>query len=346
MAQKPTLKPVLKSGADAMTAVPSPRKPSTTQKAPAMSDNLPSQMAEADLSQILLYNSKERVRKNDLVIRIRDPVSMEGGHNKHDRLDVYDGPFRISRLGTVSELAHLRRNVEKNNIGSQTLSLPLGITNTERMKETLVKLQFPNSSKGKPFTKLGRLRPVYEIPKYVPVYYDARSCYNLAENEGQGRSVMNTSVSNRESDEEDADTDNRGVCRIQKAAYVKVDYIAHEGPMGDDLFEVEKLRGKWIDRHFLEEFPDEKMDDPTILRYIQGGGYLDDSQVLVVKYLVHWAGWPSEDDTWERAQGNIPLDFIDQYSASMPDVDVVIADPPNKRRKSEILGTKQIVKGS
>ncbi|MCJ1437138.1 hypothetical protein MMC27_006523 [Xylographa pallens] len=315
-------------------------------KVPPTSSSPPSQTPEADLSQTLLYNSKEPVRKNDLVIRIRDPESMKSGSNKHDRLDVYDGPFRISRLPKPSGLWDSRKNVEKDNVSTQTLARTLGATDTEKMKEALVKLQFPNSSKGKALTKLGRLRPVYEIPPDVPADCDARSCYNLAATEGHGRSVSNTLVLDKESDTDEANTDVQGVCRIQKGAYVKVDYVAQEGPVGESLFEVEKLRGKRVDRHSLNEFPDEKMDDPTILRYLEGGGVLDKSQVLVVKYLVHWAGWPSEDDTWERAQGNIPQEFIDQYSVSMPGLDVVIPDPPNKRRKSESLVAKQFVKSS
>ncbi|MCJ1421798.1 hypothetical protein MMC32_008165 [Xylographa parallela] len=315
-------------------------------KVPLTSSSLPSQTPEADPSQTLLYNSKDRVRKNDLVIRIRDPEPMKSGSNKHDRLDVYDGPFRISRLPKSSGLWDSRKNMEKDSISTQTLAGPLGATDTERMKAALVKLHFPNNSKGKALTKLGRLRPVFEIPHGVPADGDARSCYNSAEIEGRGRSVLNTLVLDKESDNDKAQADVQGVCRIQKGAYVKVDFVAHEGPGGESLFEVEKLRGKRVDRHPRNEFPDEKMDDPMILQYLDGGGVLDKSQVLVVKYLVHWAGWPSEDDTWERAQGNIPQEFVDQYRARMPDLDVVIPDPPNKRRKSESLGAKQVVKGS
>ncbi|MCJ1291215.1 hypothetical protein MMC34_002758 [Xylographa carneopallida] len=311
-----------------------------------MSSNPPSQTAEADLSQILFYNSKDRVRKNDLVIRIRDPESMEGGENKEDRLDIYNGPFRISRLLRFSGLSNPRKKTETDNVSSKT-SAPLSeVIDAEQMREALVKLYFPINSKGKALTKLGRLRPVYEIPQNGPANSDARSCYHLAETEGHARKVLNTLVLDKESDGDEASTDVRGVCRIQKGAYVKVDYAAHEGPVEDELFEVEKLRGKRVNRHSLAEYPDEKINDPIILRYLERGGYLDKSEVLVVKYLVHWAGWPSEDDTWERAQGNIPQEFIDRYNASMPNPDVVIPDRPYKRRKSESLGAKPFVKGS
>ncbi|MCJ1404042.1 hypothetical protein MMC11_007266 [Xylographa trunciseda] len=300
-------------------------------------------ITEADPSEMFFYNSKELVRKNDLVIRIRDPNSVEGGRNKHDRLDVYDGPFRISRLPKISVLLDSQKNVEKN---GQTLVPPLETTATEVMKEALVKLYFPSNSKGKALTKLGRLRPVYEVPKIVPEACDARSLYYMVTSEGHEGSILNTLVSDKESDDCEASTGIRGVCRIQKGAYVHVDYVGQEGPNEDSFFEVEKLRGKRIDRHPIKEFPDERMDDPTILRYLENGGHVDKSQVLVVKYLVHWAGWPSEDDTWERAQGNIPQDFIDQFNESVPDPYVVIAEPPNKRRKSESLGAQRFVKGS
>ncbi|MCJ1394897.1 hypothetical protein MMC18_007777 [Xylographa bjoerkii] len=311
---------------------------------PATSSSPPSQATEADPSQMFLYNSKERVRRNDLVIRIRDPDTVEGGYNKHDRLDVYDGPFRISRLPKPSGLLDSEKNVEQTIIGSQTLAPPSGTRDFERMKEALVKLHFPSNSRAKALTKLGRLRPVYKVPQDIPAEdCDARSCYNLAKTEEHASGILNTLVLDKESGDDESNIEIRGVCRIQKGAYVKVDYIAPEGLLEDNVFEVEKLRGKRVDRHPLKEFPDEKMDDPTVLRYLEDGGQLGESQVLVVKYLVHWAGWPSEDGTWERAQDNIPQEFIDDYNAIMDDHDVVIANPPNKRRKSE---AKQFVKGS
>ena len=153
------------SGASAHEAFPTSNSP-------------PSQTDDADRSQVLLYNSKDRVRKNDLVIRIRDHESMEGGRNKFNRIDVYDGPFRISRLLKFSGLLDPRKSVEKNNISCQVRTPSLETTDMERMKETLVKLHFPHNSKGKALTKLGRLRPVYGVPQNVPADCDPRSCYN------------------------------------------------------------------------------------------------------------------------------------------------------------------------
>ena len=37
------------------------------------------------------------------------------------------------------------------------------------------------------------------------------------------------------------------------------------------------------------------------------------NKVPVVEYLVHWAGWASEDDTWERAQDNLADEVVEGF---------------------------------
>ena len=60
--------------------------------------------------------------------------------------------------------------------------------------------------------------------------------------------------------------------------------------------------------------------DSMILRYLgHEKGYVREDEVLVVKYLVHWAGWPSEDDTWEVGNNNIPRPLMEQYDATLGD---------------------------
>jgi hypothetical protein len=36
-----------------------------------------------------------------------------------------------------------------------------------------------------------------------------------------------------------------------------------------------------------------------------------------LEYLVHWAGWPSEDDTWESSRG-LPSSVLDEYEKANP----------------------------
>ena len=319
-----------------------------TQRAPPTSCSPVPQVADGTSSLTLYYNSKERVRRNDLVIRIREPASVDGGQNKHDKLDVYDGPFRISRLPKGIASAIAPKNTEELMSGEQILTPPLERTESDRMKETLVKLDFPTDKQAqrKPnygWTKLGRLRPVYKIRPETEADCDARTSYYQAEAAGGTRTILNTTFMENETGDVEAAIDVQGVCRVQRGAYVKVTFIASEGLEGDSIYEVEKLRGKRIDRHSRKEYPDEEMTDPRILRYLEEGGQVDKSEVLVVKYLVHWAGWPSEDDTWERAQDNIPVEFVNDYNTLVDDHDVVIAEPPNKRRKSI---AKKLIKGA
>lgn len=278
------------------------------------------------------YNSRETVRKNDLVIRVRDLTTIKDGANKHDSLDVYDGPFRVSRLPVLRSTSDVLRGSEMLLNGCQELA----------MKETLVKLHFPQDSLGDPWTQLGRLRPVYQIGKDVPKDADAEACYYWGKSKGRPKVIKNTIDVGESPEDAESMADVRGVCRIQKGVFVIVEYVAPESPEGDNIYEVSKLRNKSITRHPREEFPDEIMDDPTIVSYIEDGGTVAQSEVLVVKYLVHWAGWPSEDDTYERAQDNIPQSTLDEYKPLAPEAEIEEPpEQPQKRRKSELKAVKR-----
>ncbi|MCJ1472274.1 hypothetical protein MMC13_000921 [Lambiella insularis] len=287
--------------------------------------------------QTLYYNSGEPMRKNDLVIRIRDSATMVNGNNKQDRLDVYDGPFRVSRLAPLQTTSKPSKSSE---LG---LAVPQGntmLTEIEAMKEIKVKLHFPRGSVADPWTKLERLRPVYRIDPNVPEAADAKMCYYWPKSEGRQRVIKNTLLVDEENGEDDSSADAGGICRLQKGVFVKVDHVAPEPLEGDKVYEIARLRNKSITRHSRKDFPDELMDDPIIVRYLEGGGTVAESEVLVVKYLVHWAGWPSEDDTYERAQDNIPRSIIDEYQAFAPDVE--IEDAPERPPKKQKPGVKAV----
>jgi hypothetical protein len=276
----------------------------------------------------LHYVSGELVRLNDLVLRIREDVDLDDNRKKFDALDVYDGPFRISEIPP----AYIRINDPERD-------------EFVAMQEKKVRLSFPEGSKGKPLTKLARLRPVYMIQADTPEGMDARGCYYWPKSKGREKIVVNDLGSGTDSDDDDDDEEiyqNAGVACLQKGFYVRVHYISSQGAVEEEnetLFEVEKLRDKKIERLPREEFPDENMDDPIIVDYLQNGGVLDESEILVVKYLVHWAGWPSEDDTYERAQDNIPDVFIQAYE-SRNGPDAVIPKPRGNRMEKGENGEK------
>lgn len=72
----------------------------------------------------------------------------------------------------------------------------------------------------------------------------------------------------------------------------------------------------------MEDIEDPVTDgtDPMIQRYLgHEGGYVREGEVLTVKYLVHWAGWPSEDDTWEVGRENIPQNLTEEYDTTTGD---------------------------
>ena len=308
-----------------------------------MANNTETGMAMSSSGQpkMLCYTSSEPVRLNDLVIRIRDPASMKEGANKLNKLDVYDGPFRIIELPKIFDPTSQSFHGFDEQVPNMSKPLPpTQKSGGSAISDIIVKLHFPEKSKAKPWTKLSRLRPVNYIHPEVPRDFDAKMAYYWAKSSGQQNVVMNTESMEERTTES---RDDRGVARIQRGAFVKVLYVSAEHADGHGSFEVEKLRAKTITRELRKEFPDEKMDDSNIVRYLKGGGRLGKSEVLVVKYLIHWAGWPSEDDTFERAQDNIPQTLIDEYNAAADlsedeYVEIERATRPEglrKKRKSE-----------
>ena len=286
----------------------------------------------------LHYISGQPVRINDLVIRIRDMEDISGGNNKFDKLDIFDGPFRINEL--PRPLRPLD-DPEGLAIGGQPSNDEDKHDKIKAMQEKLIKLHFPQETKAEPWTRLGRLRPVFSVPAEVSDELDARTTYYWSKDKGFERPIMNTE--NMRIEEDDV-SDTRGVCHIQKRAYVKVNYVTADSSESGDEYEVEKLRGKIIEIHPRENFPEERMDDPAIVDYFARGNTISGKEVLVVKYRIHWAGWPSEDDSYERAHDNIPQAFIDAYNESVgrenQGQDIVVqssrVEPAHKWHKSDV----------
>ena len=273
------------------------------------------------------YRSGERVKVHDLVIRIRDRAVIVQGKDKFDLFDIYDGPFLISELPPSIHVCNVFTDDEKSEDAAalETTKEP-DHEKIKAMQVKQVKLLFPDGSKAKPWTRLGRLRPVYDIAPDAPMDAPARYLYYHR----QRREGVHSS---NKYGKEARTANYQGVCRIQKGTYVKVQYVVSQGSEGGNQFEVEKLRGKRIDRCLRADFPDERMEDPAIKRYIREGGKVNASEVLVTRYLVHWAGWPSEDDTWERAQDNIPEEFIVEYASNCGDEAHIPESPLKKKRK-------------
>ena len=290
----------------------------------------------------LRYKSGQPVRLNDVVIRIRDQETIDGGKNKFDKLDIYDGPFRIIEIPRPTGLSDDFGELAN---GSQTSSEPVKKDQVKAIQEKLVRLQFPHGTQAKSWTKLGRLRPVVRVPSEVPDEFEARATYYWSKGKGIERTIMNTEEMGNA--EDDADN-TRGVCHIQSQAYVKVRYIAPDNPDIGDKYEVEKLRGKIIEIHRRKDFPKERMDDPAVVKYLKEGNRIGEKEVLVVKYLIHWAGWPSEDDTYEHGQDNIPQAVIDAYMGGVKPEEIELeivpgSSPPEHTHKWRKSSAKRYV---
>lgn len=268
----------------------------------------PGATADARLPPKLLYLTGEVVTLGDLVIRLRDEEEIKNGMDQSNELDVYDGPWVVSELpfsGAIISREFFEDDVVVSSKAEDKLM--------HDMQQKLLKLDFPTTSKAEPWTKLGRLRPVHGIPAGA-ASGGARTAYQQLQESDKGV-VVNIHTADTDFDSEGP----TGVARIQEEAYVFLQYVSFEA-VDSDTFEVQKLRGKKLWRYSMEDCEDPVTDctDPMILRYLgREGGYVKEDEVLMVKYLVHWAGWPSEDDTWEVGHGNLPQNMMEEYDVNM-----------------------------
>lgn len=269
---------------------------------------VPDVVADPRLPPKFLYITGEAVTLGDMVIRLRDGKETENGMNETNELDVYDGPWVVTELpfsGAIISSGLFEDDVVVPSEAEDKLM--------HDMQQKLIKLDFPTTSKAEPWTKLGRLRPVYGIPAGA-ASGDARIAHQQLQESDKGV-IVNIHTADTDFDSEGP----TGVARIQEEAYVFLQYVSFEA-VDKDTFEVEKLRGKKLWRYSMEDCEDPVTDctDPMILRYLgREGGYVNEDEVLIVKYLVHWAGWPSEDDTWEVGHGNIPQNMMEEYDVNM-----------------------------
>lgn len=281
----------------------------------------------------LFYRSGESIKANDLVIRIRDPATMPDGKNKFDKEDVFDGPFCVAELPTPeSEISDRLSQEQQHSFKSATSDKSEGKALVMNMQEKLIRLAFHPNSKAEPWTKLRRLIPVYDIFQNAPADADARTLYYFeVTRDDNGRSPINLHTSN---------SDTRGVCKLGKGVYTQVTYIDPDPPGGGNSFEVEKLRGKRIARCWKKDFPHETMSDLILVQFMQTNdiGLDTKREVLVIQYLVHWAGWPSEDDTWELGADNIQQLFIDEFDTQKneiqySDIRWIVSSGAGKRKR-------------
>jgi hypothetical protein len=99
------------------------------------------------------------------------------------------------------------------------------------------------------------------------------------------------------------------------------------------IFHPEKGTSIYVDMVDSKPKPKSKKTKTTfIVDRIRGKRVLPNGEL---KYLVHWAGWPSEDDTWESADGIPPL-LLEQYEeGNPPSVRHRRVTPEKKQRRSQ-----------
>ena len=248
----------------------------------------------------LKYSTGEIVRINDAVIRLLSHHELQEWPQISDKLKSYDGPFKIIKIAdgpssnediskAYTSAGDKTPKKSQSNLGNARLHFKPG--------EGVVKLDFPNGSKARtPWTSLSRLRPVYGINRNDTCGKGVQDHYQKAKKMGEHANISNIILS--------SPNESLYICRLGFGSFIEIPYVAVAALSGSGVVEGEKK----VER--LQE----KRTDPMTVRHLQEQeGHLLENKVLGVQYLVHWAGWPSEDDTWERAHEKIPHQFVDEF---------------------------------
>ncbi|KAI9705557.1 MAG: hypothetical protein M1836_006313 [Candelina mexicana] len=354
----------------------------------------------------LRYRSGQVVAVGDLVVRLRDRDTIAKGRNKHDRNDIFDGPYPIVKVpkcvpsaqrkepqpnegngqlpvnarkkerheeydfyecprGMLGKAGSGLIRTHRKNVGNEEGTEIPSKAEKETMLQTLVKLKFPKRSTN-PWTKLDRLIPVLEFIQEVVslqgrMVVDTRGDNNKATSLAEVPTIEPETITEHDAQKvlhlpanSPIRTDHEppaGMVKLCKGVHVAVQYVAPYSPASGSHYEVSKLRGKRLRRFRGKEAKglQTDQDDPWIRRYIKSKGSPKQGEVLVAEYLVHWSGWPSECDTWERGEGNIPESFLREY-AEKTDPDRGVADDDDDRSSDpETLlyaGDRQVSKKS
>ncbi|KAI9775104.1 MAG: hypothetical protein M1835_005937 [Candelina submexicana] len=342
----------------------------------------------------LRYRSGQVVAVGDLVVRLRDRGTIAKGRNKHDRNDIFDGPYPIMKVPkcvptpqrkefqpidgkgqlpvnsrkkeshveydfyefprrTLREAGSGLISTHRKNVGNGEGTEIPSKAEKETMLQTLVKLKFPKRSTN-PWTKLDRLVPVLESIQevvslqggmVVDTEGDNNKATSLAEvptiepetiTEHAAQKVLHLPTDSPIRTDHEPPT---GMVRLRKGVQVAVQYVAPYSPASGSHYEVSKLRGKRLRRFRGKEAKglQTDQDDPWVRRYIKSKGSPKQGEVLVAEYLVHWSGWPSECDTWERGEGNIPESFLRDYTEKTDPDRGIAEDDEDRSSDPEIL---------
>ena len=251
----------------------------------------------------LQYRSGMPIKEGDVVIRLReDPVAWLPAY-KQDEYDIYDGPWivcQVSENGSwkVNNWKNYSRTLADNGtrpLCAHCVSAGLNAGLAQGQQESvckchvMVKLNFPEGTKGNPWTETNRL-----LQLQLPVAKKA-----LVE----GTATTSSEVI----------TQSNTVFQLVQGVVVAVHPVVSVDAYGGGMKPmVEKLRGKRLHRVKNGGGGGSDLSDSWIKRYISRAPELEAGEYLVAEYLVHWAGWPSEDDSWVTAQ-SIPQPFKDEY---------------------------------
>jgi Chromo (CHRromatin Organisation MOdifier) domain len=227
------------------------------------------------------------IKAGEHVFRMRRRCKLDDFQSRFDDGDVYDGPFVVTEVDD-NQRAFSRRNGH---------SLGLGST-----RQTKVRLNFHPEAQASPWVPVPRVRRALEVP---------RECTAGMTNAEKWDAAVAASTAGRSGR---ASTGVQYVCKIDEEHFVVGKVVAPDS-LGDLQYHVDRLRRKKIVIGSRLNFANEPADDDDVQAYLSAHGPLKPGEVAVVQYRVHWAGWPSEDDTWERGHGNISPHFIEAFRA-------------------------------
>lgn len=274
---------------------------------------------------------------NDRVVRLRTKEEKEES-GMHSKFDVFDGPWVITEIRKSPN--SLPQEFFDADEESDTQAFRQ--IKWKQMMTTKVKLDFPETSKAKPWVEISRLLPIVDSGSIVTGEVVPSSStvaqlphfIELAARLGSGavgEDATNVIVKKRLTDMRDANID---VVEVRTGKFVAVMDIEPNG-IAADSFEVERIRKKRLRLYTKNDAraPGSEQKDTDnwtsialevcivypsshyieMLIADQKYGHLVKNRIIIDEYLVHWAGWAVEDQTWEPRSNFAYDDYIQEF---------------------------------
>ncbi|KZF23242.1 hypothetical protein L228DRAFT_281983 [Xylona heveae TC161] len=300
----------------------------------------------------LCYQSGEAIEVNDLVVRIVDHVAIRLGQIRFEAQDSFDGPWRVAEIPNIgalgtSKLMDLFSSDDEDEQNSKEACAELsdleistqptsGVISQRydsnqalEMGKVVVRLDFPPNSRANDWTELSRLLPVFKHNSEDQLKGEtleattaiANISFNWDKSERKSKEKLRGSEVLLRNYDESFNPISGFVClndgyrvTVTSAPFSKARACENGSYFVDNIC---AQRTRVISKKDSEGLETD-MNDPEIRRYLKNLQVPPkEGDVFISEYLVHWEGWPKEDDSWEPLTSLELQDAVKNFQEKM-----------------------------